>query len=427
MYYHNAMPKLSPKASELKPSPTLAIEAKAKAMRAQGADILSFSVGEPDFDTPAHIKKAAQEAMAAGFTKYTPASGIPELKAAVAKAVSRSAGADFSPNQVVISCGAKHSIASAIFALVGEGEEVLVPAPYWVSYPVMAKLAGGVPRIVYPDGTHAVWESGPAHLPAAGLGFKLSPKALKAGINPKTRAVILNYPSNPSGAVYSAGELKELAAVLKDSGAVVISDEIYSALVYDEPFSSLASVAPELLDRIVIVNGVSKTYSMTGWRIGWAAGPAEIIAAIGNLQSQTTSNPVSISQKAALAALEGPQECVEEMRQEFEKRRNLIVSGFNKFPGVKCSSPGGAFYIFPDFRELLARPSAASALGLDGGQAGASSKLCSYLLDEAKVAAVPGAEFGYECHVRFSFAASEENIKKALGRIEAALAKLVKD
>jgi len=404
----------------------LAIEAKAKAMRAKGVDILSFSVGEPDFDTPAHIKKAADEAIAAGFTKYTPASGMPELKAAVARAVKQSCGVDYGTNQVVVSCGAKHVIASAIYTLIGEGDEVLIPAPYWVSYPVMARLAGGVPRIVYPDGENMIWESGPAHLPPAGAGFKLSPKALKAGLNSKTRVVILNYPSNPSGAVYSASELKELAAVLAGHGAVVVSDEIYGALVYDEPFSPLAKVAPELLDRLIIVNGVSKTYSMTGWRIGWAVGPADVIGAIGNLQSQTTSNPASISQHAALAALEGPQDCVEEMRREFAKRRDIIVAGFRKFPGVSCDSPGGAFYIFPDFRALLSKSSVAGALGLKDGFAGASSRLCAYFLDSAKVAAVPGVEFGYECHVRFSFAASEENIIKALARIGDALGNLVK-
>jgi len=290
---------------------------------------------------------------------------------------------------------------------------------------VMVRLAGGTPRIVYPDGESRVWDPDSAHLPPAGAGFRLSPQVLAKGLGPKTKMVILNSPSNPTGEVYSGDEIKALAEVLKGHSAFVISDEIYDALVYGGKTRSIAAVAPELRERVVVVNGVSKAYAMTGWRIGWAAGPQWVIDAVGNIQSQTTSNPTSMAQKAALAALSGPQDCVEEMRKEFEKRRDLVVEGMRKMPGVACASPGGAFYVFPDVRAIAENARARARLKMGGeGPRGFSQALCAYLLDEAKVAAVPGAEFGYECHLRFSYAASRESLGKALDRVGAALASL---
>ena len=421
----NAEKVLSRMAAELRPSPTLAIDAKAKALKAQGVDVISLSVGEPDFDTPAHIKEAAVAAIQGGFTKYTPASGIPDLKSAVAKHFKATQGLEFEPAQVVVGCGAKHVIANAVAALVNEGDEVLIPAPFWVSYPVMVRLAGGTPKIIYPDGEIRVWDPDSAHLPAPSAGFRLKPEILAKGLTAKTKLVIMNSPSNPTGEVYSEDEVKALAAVLKGHPAYIISDEIYDALVYDGKARSLSAVEPALQERTIVVNGVSKAFAMTGWRIGWAAGPRKVIEAIGNLQSQTTSNPTSIAQKAALAALTGPMDCVEQMRVEFGMRRDIMVEGMRKMPGIVCARPGGAFYVFPDVRHIADNHSARAKLKMAGVH-GFSQALCSYLLDEAKVACVPGAEFGYECHLRFSYAASRETLAKALDRVGTALALLQK-
>lgn len=418
---------LSARAAQLRPSPTLAIEAKAKAMKAAGVDIVSLSAGEPDFDTPAHIKRAADDAIAQGFTKYTPASGIPELKAGVAALTKARQGLAYEPKQVVISCGAKHAIANALAALVNEGDEVLILAPFWVSYPAMAQLAGGVPRIVYADGLHRVWDPDAAHLTAPEAGFKIGPAALRGALNAKTKVVILNAPSNPTGAIYSEAELQALAAVLREFPRVwVISDEIYDALTYTGPARSLAAVAPELKDRILVINGASKAYAMTGWRIGWALGPEPVITAIGNLQSQTTSNPSSIAQKAALAAVTGPQACVAEMGKAFAERRILITDLLNAIPGVRCAAPDGAFYVFPDVRGVQQNAAARAALRLGPDPKGFSSALAAHLLEVAKVGLVPGGEFGLECHLRLSFAASPETISKAVGRIKDAVAALTR-
>ena len=419
----NAEKMLSRMAAELRPSPTLAIDAKAKALKAQGVDVISLSVGEPDFDTPLHIKEAAVAAIQAGFTKYTPASGIPDLKSAIARQFKATQGLEFEPGQVVVGCGAKHVIANAIAALVNEGDEVLIPAPFWVSYPVMARLAGGIPKIVYPDGEVRTWDPDSAHLPPPAAGFRLKPEILAKGLTAKTKLVIMNSPSNPTGEVYSEEEVKALANVLKGHSAYIISDEIYDALVYDGKARSLSAVEPALKERTIVVNGVSKAFAMTGWRIGWAAGPKKIIDAIGNIQSQTTSNPTSIAQKAALAALTGSMDCVEKMRVEFGQRRDIMVDGMRKMPGIVCAKPGGAFYVFPDVRHIADNHAARAKLKMEGVH-GFSQALCSYLLDEAKVACVPGAEFGYECHLRFSYAASRETLVKAIERVSVALASL---
>jgi aspartate aminotransferase len=420
---------LSSRAAALRPSPTLAIEAKAKAMRAQGQDVISLSAGEPDFDTPEHIKEAARQAMAEGFTKYTPASGIPELKAAVAKHAQRTQGLTYDARQVVVSCGAKHVIANALAALVNEGDEVLIPAPFWVSYPTMSRLAGGVPRILYPDGVHRIWDPDAAHLPPASAGYKLSPEVLATGLNDRTKVMILNAPSNPTGAVYTPAELAALADVLRQHPAVwIISDEIYDCLVYAGEAKSIVAVAPDLKDRTLVVNGVSKTFAMTGWRIGWALGPEAVVTAMGNLQSQTTSNPTSIAQRAALAALEGPQDCVRAMYAEFARRRVLIAERLAAVPGFRVAPADGAFYAFPDVRELAAMPGVLKRLGLspDAGARGFSAALAAHFLERARVAMVPGAEFGVECHLRLSFAASAEVIGKATDRIRDAVVALVR-
>ncbi|MEK7477155.1 MAG: pyridoxal phosphate-dependent aminotransferase [Candidatus Coatesbacteria bacterium] len=420
---------LSSRAAELRPSPTLAIEAKAKAMRAAGVDVVSLSAGEPDFDTPEHIKAAAAAAIKAGFTKYTPASGIPELKAAVAKHVKASQGLEYEPKQVVIGCGAKHVIANAITALVDVHDEVLIPAPFWVSYPAMVRLAGGTPRIVYADGETRIWNPDEAYLTPVAAGYKLNPASLAKGLNAKTKMVILNAPSNPTGIVYTPAELEGLAAVLREFPKTwILSDEIYDCLVYAGEAKSIAAVAPDLKGRVLLVNGVSKTFAMTGWRIGWALGSEHVIGAIGNLQSQTTSNPTSIAQKAALAALEGPKDSVAAMFAEFKKRRLLIAEGLSKIPGFRVAPADGAFYAFPDVRGLFENPSVASKLGFKPGQPpkGFSSALASHFLESAKVAMVPGGEFGLECHLRLSFATSADNITKAVSRMSESVSGLMK-
>ena len=415
---------LSRRAAELRPSPTLAIAAKANALKAAGKDVVSLSAGEPDFDTPEHVKQAAADAMKAGFTKYTPASGIPDLKEAVAASVKKAHGLAYSPKQVVIGCGAKHVIANALAALVQEGDEVLIPAPFWVSYPVMVRLVDGTPKILYTDGTVRTWDPDEAHLTPPSAGYKLTPAVLEKGLTPKTRVVVLNAPSNPTGIVYTPAELQALAAVLaKFPNAWVISDEIYDCLVYSGEAKSIAAVAPDLAERVIVVNGVSKTYAMTGWRIGWALGDAKVIAAIGDLQSQTTSNPTSIAQKAALAALTGPQDFVATSKAEFAKRRILIAEGLSAIPGVTCQPADGAFYAFPDVRGLAADPKIRAALKV-AGEKGFSAALTAHFLESALVAMVPGAEFGLECHLRMSFATSAANITKAVGRLAGAVAAL---
>ena len=394
---------ISPTVSKIQPSITLGITAKASAMKAQGIDVVTLSVGEPDFGTPKHICDAAIEAIRSGFTRYTPESGIPELKKAVCDKFRRDNGLDYKPSQVMINCGAKHSLFLAVFALTAPGDEVIVPSPYWVSYPEMVKVAGGTPVII-----DATMDS----------GFKITADQLKKTITPKTKLLILNTPSNPTGMVYTENELRELGEVISETGIHVISDEVYEKLVYDgERHVSIGSFSDDLYSRTVTVNGVSKSYCMTGWRIGYAAGREEIIKAMSTVQSQETSNPCSISQKAALAALNGPEDFLAEMIDAYDKRRRYMVERLNAMAGVRCVMPKGAFYVFPDVSGVYGKRFKGRVI--DGSLA-----FCEYMLERQKIAIVPGIGFGADNYVRLSSATSMENIKKALDRFEAGLQEL---
>ena len=378
----------------LEPSATLAMAARAQALSASGVDVIDLSVGEPDFPTPAHVCRAAEEAIRAGKTKYTPAAGIAELRKAVAADYSRRSGLVVTPAQVVVSGGAKHALHNAFTALLDEGDEVIVPAPFWVSYAELIKLAGGRPVIL------------PTHLED---DFKLRPQALRAALTPATRMLLLCSPSNPTGVVYSPEELAALADVAIEADLAVIADEIYDQLVYDGRAAvSFPTLRPGLENRTVVVAGVSKTYSMTGWRIGWTICPEPLSKAIGNLQSQETSNPSSVSQHAALAALTGPQECVAEMRGAFQRRRDLVARRLASLPGVRIPDVGGAFYACFDISAALAR-------GSNGITT--SAAWCEGLLEKEHVALVAGSAFGAEGNVRMSFAAGEEKLVAGLDRI----------
>jgi aspartate aminotransferase len=395
--------KLASRVAKVKPSETLAITAKANALRAQGRDVIGFGAGEPDFDTPDHIKQAAIRAIEAGFTKYTPVGGTDELKDSIIAKLKTDNRLEYKRSQVVVSCGAKHTLYNLAQALFEEGDEVIIPAPYWVSYPDIVVLAGGTPVIL-----NTLEKD----------GFKMKPEQLKASITPRTRAVIFNGPSNPTGAAYSPDELKALAAVLADTDIFAVSDDIYEKILYaDFPFANIVMADSRLKDRTIVVNGVSKAYAMTGWRIGYAAGPEEIIGAISKIQSQNTSNPTSISQKAAVAALTGDQHVVSMMVAEFEKRKNCIVEALNDIPGIQCLMPGGAFYVFPNVSALYGR-------SYEGKKITNSPEFIEYLLDVANVATVPGAAFGSDDHIRLSYATSLTNIEEGVRRIRNAVAKL---
>jgi len=394
---------LSSRVKLIKPSPTLAITAKAKAMKAEGIDVVGFGAGEPDFDTPDHVKEAAIAAIRAGFTKYTPTGGIPELKQAIINKLKRDSGLTYEPQEVLVSVGGKHSFYNLAQALFEEGDEVIIPAPYWVSYPPMVTLAGATPVILDTDEK---------------TEFKLSPEQLSRAITSKTKAVVLCSPSNPTGSAYEKAELEAIAAVVLDKNIRVISDEIYEKFTYDGfEWSSIAGLGPEIRERTFVLNAVSKTYSMTGWRIGYAAGDREVIAAMNRIQDQSTSNPASISQKAAVAALEGPQDYVTMMLREFEKRRRVMVEGLNAIEGISCLWPKGAFYVFPNVSALYGRKFEGKAL--DG-----STGLTEYLLSSARVAVVPGDGFGADSYVRLSYATSMEAIEKGLARIAEAVSRL---
>ena len=395
--------KIAGRMSQIKPSPTLAITAKAKALKAQGVDVVGFGAGEPDFDTPEHIKEAAVKALKEGFTKYTPVPGTDELRQAVADQLARDYGLEYAKEEIIISCGAKHSLYNIAMVLFEPGDEVIIPSPYWVTYPAQVYIAEATPVIV-----ETLEEN----------GFKLTPEQLEEAITPKTKALILNYPSNPTGASYTREELEKLAEVALKHDIWVISDEIYDKIIYDGfqhvPFATLS---PEVKARTLLVNGVSKTYSMTGWRIGWVAGNKDVVAAMNKLQSQSTSNPTSIAQSAAYAALTGPQDCVAEMVKAFKERRDYIVQRLNAMEGVSCFNPQGAFYVFPSFAGLYGRRYGERVINN-------SLDFADYLLNEFKVAIVPGVAFGEDKGARLSYATSMEAIKKGLDRIEEAISKL---
>lgn len=394
--------KISQRARAIAASPTLALDAKTKELQRQGIDVVNFGVGEPDFDTPDHIKDAAIEAIRKGFTKYTASSGIPELREACARKFKEENGLEYKPDQILVSVGAKHSLYNAVMVLCEAGDEVLVPVPYWVSYPEMVKLAGARPVYIQTN---------------VETGFKVTPEMLSRAITSNTRCLILNTPSNPAGAVYTRQELQAIAEVCLKHGIWVISDEIYEKLIYEGEHVSFASLAPEVMNITITVNGVSKAYAMTGWRIGYAGGPREVIKAMADLQSHATSNPTSISQKAALAALTGSPEPVEKMREEFRKRRDYIVERVRKIPGFRCGKPSGAFYIYPDVSEVLGKT-------LAGRQVASSSVLAEVLLEKARIAVVPGEAFGTSSNLRFSYATSLERIKEGMDRLESVLAEL---
>lgn len=395
--------KLAARIAKIKPSETLAITAKVNALRAQGRDVIGFGAGEPDFDTPDNIKKAAIQAIEAGFTKYTPVNGTDELKDAIAAKLKRDNSLEYKRSQIVVSCGAKHSLYNLAQALFDEGDEVIIPAPYWVSYPDIVALSGGEPVIVDTQEEN---------------GFKMSPRQLSSAITKRTRAVIINSPSNPTGAVYTPQELKALAAVLVDKDILVITDDIYEKIFYaDFPFANIASVEEKMKEKTIVINGVSKTYAMTGWRIGYAACSEEIAGAMSKIQSQSTSNPTSIAQKAALEAIRGDQSAMPQMVVEFRKRRDFIVEALNNIEGIDCFAPGGAFYVFPKVSSLYGRM-------FKGKKITDSAEFIGYLLDEANVAAVPGAAFGSDEHIRLSYATSLQNIEEGLKRIKNAVGRL---
>ncbi|MEE4293183.1 MAG: pyridoxal phosphate-dependent aminotransferase [Xanthomonadales bacterium] len=390
--------KTSSRLDRIMPSATIAVTEKAMALRAQGKDILSLSAGEPDFDTPKHIRDAAIEAIRKGQTRYTATDGTPELKAAIIEKFRRDNALTFTPEQIVASNGAKHSLYNLMVAALDEGDEVIVPAPYWVSYPDMVKLAGGRPVIL---------------ATTAANGFKITARQLQNSLNEDTRMVILNSPCNPTGTVYSEDEYRAIGEVLAEHPKVLVAcDDIYEFIYWGETaYRSFLNGCPELQNRTVVVNGVSKGYAMTGWRIGYLAAPPEMASAIRKVQSQSTSCPGSVSQAAAVAALDGPQDCVEEMRKAFQRRYEFMYEALNALPGVTCEPCDGAFYAFPSFQEFI-----------DGhDEIRDDTELATWFLDEAGVATVPGAAFGAPGHLRLSFAAGMDYLEKAVGRLEAAM------
>ncbi len=401
--------KLSKRIMNVKPSATLELTALANRLKAQGVDIIGFGAGEPDFDTPQSIKDAAKRAIDTGKTKYTPAGGIVELKNAVIAKFQKENGLEYKLSEVTINCGGKHSFYNLMQVILDPGDEVIVPAPYWVSYPTMVELAEGEPVILdCPEST----------------GFKLTPEQLKNGITDRTRAVVINSPSNPTGSAYSRSELEAIAKIVEDRDIILISDDIYESIIYDDfKFYNMANMSEALKKKTIVLNGVSKTYSMTGWRIGYMAGDSDVIKGVENLQSQSTSNPTSIAQWAAVEALAGDQSVKDEMLTAFRRRRKIIVDGLNSIPGVSCTHPDGAFYAFPRVSGIFALtrwPEVKAKYGSKGN----SSVLCSYLIDEARVAVVPGIEFGNDDYIRLSFATSDENITKGVERIGEAVRKL---
>lgn len=396
--------QISERAKSVKPSPTLTIDAKAKALKAAGEDVIGFGAGEPDFDTPANIKQAAVKAIEKGQTKYTAVGGTDELKDAIRGKLKRDNGLEYAREEIIVSTGAKHSLYNLFQAVLNPGDEIIIPTPYWVSYPDMALLAGAVP--VFVEGREED-------------GFKVRPEALAKAITPKSRLLVINSPSNPTGGAYSAAELKAIADVVRPHKELaIVSDEIYEKLLYDNfPFATIAAVDAEIKARTYLVNGMSKAYAMTGWRLGYVAGDKAVVAAMTKIQGQSTSNPTSIAQAAGVEALNGPETEVVRMRGEFEKRRNNIVDRLNAIPGVRCRKPEGAFYVFPNISALYGKKAGDKVIT-------DCDAFAAYLLDEYKVAVVPGSGFGAPNCMRLSYATSMDNITRGLDRIAEAVARL---
>jgi aspartate aminotransferase len=396
--------KLASRLDPIKPSITLAVTAKAAKLKADGIDVVSFGAGEPDFDTPDHIKDAARAALDKGVGKYTEVGGILPLRKAIAAELSGVHNVKIEPDQILVSTGAKHSLYNLFMALIDPGDEVLIPAPYWVSYPDMVMLAGGRPVVLETKAEN---------------DFAVTAEQVAAACSGRTRAIVLNNPSNPTGAVYTRAQIEALAKVVVEKDLLVISDDIYRQLVYgDAEYVSIASINPEVAKRTVLVDGVSKTYAMTGWRIGYTAGPLPLIKAMAKIQGQSTSNPTHISQIAALAALTGPQDCVGTMRKAFDDRRKKMVELLRAIPGVQCREPKGAFYAFPDVSAYVGKKSPEGSMLDDDVQ------LCDWLVEVGKVAVVPGSGFGAPGFVRLSYACSMKNIEDGVGRLAKALSSL---
>ncbi len=377
---------LSERAKNCSPSPTLAISAKAKALKSRGEDVVDLGAGQPDFDTPEHVKRAAIRAIQEGFNKYTSASGMPELKKVICEKFRRDNGISYRPEQIVVSCGAKHSIHNIIQAMIGPGDEVMIPRPYWVTYPEQVRLAGGKPVVI-----------------ETGEDFKLRSENVKDGITNKTKLLLMNSPNNPTGAVYEKGEMMKIAEIALENDFMIISDEVYENIIFDAEHFSVASMGNKIKNITFTVNAISKTYCVTGWRLGYTAGPAKVMKAIGNIQSHTTSNPASMVQKAALEAISGPQDFLKGMKDRFRERRDYILKRMDEM-GLECPEPEGAFYVFPGIPDN-------------------SSKFSEELLDTERVGVVPGIGFGMEGHIRISYAASLERIREGMDRMERFLKK----
>jgi len=391
---------LADRMKSLAPSSTLAVQARAKELRARGIDVISFGAGEPDFDTPERIKDAAIQAMRRGQTKYTEVGGIPELRAAVCAKLRRDNALEYEPADILVSVGAKHTLFNIVVALLNPGDEMLVPSPFWVSYPEQAQLLGARAVTVPTD---------------EATGFDLDPDRLRAAVTPRTKLIVINSPNNPTGAVFSRTALEAVARLAVERGLLVVSDECYEALTFEGRHVSIAQLHPEMKARTFVVNTCSKAYAMTGWRIGYAAGPRDLIRAMTNVQSQVTSNPASIAQWAAVEALSGPQDDVAKMAGEFDRRRRLIIAGLNALPGVTCMMPKGAFYAFANVSGLFGKRTP------EGTRLTGSLDVTEFLLEHARAAVVPGLDFGSDAHVRLSYATSAELIREGLARMDAAI------
>ncbi|MCX7919068.1 MAG: pyridoxal phosphate-dependent aminotransferase [bacterium] len=393
--------KLAARTTRIEASPTLAISAKAAQMKKQGIPVIDFGVGEPDFDTPENIKQAGIKAIQDGFTKYTPAAGLPALKEAICEKLKKENGLEYTPAQIIVSCGAKHVLYNIMIALLEAGDDALLPAPYWVTFPEQIKLADANVIVINTEEKN---------------DFKITPDQLKQAITPKTKLLILNSPSNPTGCVYTKKELEAIADICVKNNIVVVSDECYEKIVYDGVEQvSIATLGKEIYDLTIVVNAVSKTYSMTGWRIGFAAGPTDVIKAMSEIQSHATSNPTTFAQIGAIEAYKGPQDSVKMMVAEFDKRRKLLVDGLNSIPGVSCRVPKGAFYAFPNVSGLYGKT-------FNGKKITNSLELSAYLLDVAQIAVVPGSAFGADNYLRFSYATATKNVIEGVERMKKAVA-----